>query len=835
VTAQGPLRTGSVAVRAARYSLAHTLLDHRGDPVEARQQLTLALDEDGGNPADWEIHLALARAWSQEGDRTTTLSELLHVLREAPETELEAPATEALSLLEDDPSLIPGWLTGDELRPLVVRALERTAPSALVRLAARLSISRDDTDSASTLAESRPADVAELKGTLTRKQAIATVHRLIDQGRPAEALDVVPAEERAASGDDMAAALALALYAARRPSEALAMVEGRPGSFEVAIVRALVLLQQAAEAGMGDERRALARRALDTATAAVRLAPGNFGSLLRAEAMLEGALDLSEGRQLLIGALRRLDKHRDQGLAELRWWRVQEKVRDDEIYRYFQVEVAAAKERYDEVISLGKAMTTARTEYLHDGAALELQAVAWRHKGDAAGAARCFEQAAEQFKNAHLQLRAAEASRAAAEASPTVQRTLNLAQMLWESTFPVEPGTEANPSAVEEGLRALDTVDSAVTGDDAIRACYLRGLLLERLPAEPSNDLQLLPWRPIPFLLVSSLGQPGASYPAAHLAWALNRARLILPARLFADLALAREREDPWLIETAIIARFTWSGMLDEDTRRLLSKIDNDSWHDSILAFDCLMTGDYGRLESLLDRITWDAFWARQIHAYATAKCLDYSNAVPLLAELLGDALDASDADAAIEAALMLGNLDSAREQIDRQQRKGTPDPHSLMFNRALLGVVEGQPGAAEWARDLLLRSVRPALLRYVAQVTLPTLSEAFAEEPGVVHTLDRLELVARTCLAQMPADPPLLVELDADHARCQDARLEATIRALLQVAQLIAADDRREALRLAKVRPAWPEDGRSAFDVALSSIVELLGEPAGQGTGYES
>jgi hypothetical protein len=374
-------------------------------------------------------------------------------------------------------------------------------------------------------------------------------------------------------------------------------------------------------------------------------------------------------------------------------------------------------------------------------------------------------------------------------------------------------------------LQHLASADPIVADIEAVRACFLTGMMLLRQTTEDDTDRMTL-WRPLPYLLAATLAEDRYHFRLAHLAWAMDAVNLSNAARHFSELALARSGAGgEWLTETAIVMRFNWTGLVDETTERLMSTTASSSsvWCDSLRAYGHLLNDDREHLCPLIDRITLGALWARRVHAYATARCRTFVESVPLFVSLLEDAMSMGDSPTAVEAALVLGNIDTARAQVKDYERSGVLSPYMFSFWQVLIDIMRGQQGATDQAEHLVDRGIRPFDLRSFAHAQLPTLIEASSDRPDVVRALLGLQHACAAAADGLAEDPALTVELDAGHAQCSNPELEAGVRALLETAQSARAGDLKAAAVTLRGLDYRPDQGIACFEHALGMAINRL------------
>ena len=692
---------GKASTREARLQLALTMTDDPSRREEAEAELRQALSEPGGEPPDWRLHFHLGELAS---DRAAALSEFLTAVLAAPTADAGGPAEAGLALLDgrDAPNLA-SRLDAQDVHKLIELVEREGSHLATIKLAVHILVLRGEVEEAGPLLSVSVDSQIKDDPALHTANIVSRALELVTQGDDEAALGLLTEQHLPPDEPAAATVRALALYGLGHLEEALQALIDTVPTFEIAAVRALVWLRRAA-ASAGDKRQDAITEADRAASEAARLDPSRGdGLLLRAQVALEGTPNIESGRKLLIQAVSRLDAQ-----PEREWlWRVQQRVRGDDLFRYMTFEVAAACGRRDELLALRpEELPFAGMTLRQDAALAELAAVACRGAGRLADAVEFFEAAVEFYDQADQPDRELEVRQALAVIRPTVTGSLELAERWWAASFRAEAqGSEAVTKAVQRGLAVLDELDMRAPDqepEDRTNGAYMRGLLLTRLQSPTWRDW----WVPLPWLLVAALGNSRHSYRATFLAFALGQTMLLRSALHYAERALDLEADDPWVQQAAIFARLVWHGMLDADTTRLLDGIEDVAWRETIRAFDAMLRGDLADLHKLADRITFDALWARELRANAVTRLMGPKAAQPLWLVVLDEARKAEPPDrtAAITAALALRDVEMAREQIDAGANDGTLSTLDAKIYAALVGLVVGDNDslgrAVEYVRD---------------------------------------------------------------------------------------------------------------------------------------
>jgi len=809
-------------VRTARWHLGKLLSASPDGLAEARSQFDRALTEPGQDPPDWRILGELCRLERAAGDSRAGLRHSLLAISTAPLTEVEYLAVEGLALLADIEPEATGAISADiDLDDLARRASAPESPEALVMLTTAL-IRMEDSKALQSLLRARPAEAGTVREGYRGLATFAQVLQLMDHDEWSAALEAF--EREGFAGDPSYAEVqGLVLYAGGRVDEAWDCVERARGqrSVDRLALRALILLHRAA-AVMGDERRQLIEQALNSALEAAQIEPTRTDvSLLRAEITLEGGLDLDVGRKLLRGALRKLGT----GLASTRWWRAQERLRSDEVYSYFRVEVAAARNEDVEVLERVAKAGTNSTDLVQDAAMAELEARARVRRGQKDDAAAAYQRAARSFLRADMRSRAIAAYDEAVGLGASVGTVLALVELLYEASFAVDDGGEGDASAVGRGLSRLDAADEVVAGADAVRSCFLTGMLLLR--GAPDRAGPAAAWPSLPHLLVATLAEDDHYYRPTQLAWALHSVNLIRPAEYFAELGLSRSADlNGWLADTAVVMRFNWEGALDERAEHLMTSMPDPKRNEALRALGYLLAGDRARLCATAAGLTDNGLWARQVQAHATARCGSFQESLPQFVSLLEDAISADNTDVAVDAALVLGNVETAREQLKENERTGVMNLHFASLWQAVIDLSQGIQGSAQRAAGLVEEAFWPFELRSLARMHLPTLVDAWPDAPDVQDVLLTLAHQCDAVLGRLEKRPQLTRELDVGHVSCPDPELGAAVWTFLDATQKLRDGDRDAAAQVLRGLVYRPERSPSSFHQALQVTLRRLTEP---------
>lgn len=776
--------SSSRGVRRARFDLALALIDAERSDAAVRE-LREALKEAGDDPPEWRIHLELGLLAERVGDQPVeAFSELVSAATGAPPPDADDPSAAALQMLE---STSGRWLASkiddSQVRALVQQARRDDANPGLVRLAAQTSFLRGDAQATQSLISNTSEMELQADPVLGSARAVAQALQLLDEGAFEEALLAiddgrVPAEEPTG-----ASARALALFGLGRLEEALRALDAAPDTFDTCVARALVWLTTAANDNE-TERPAPIAHAEEAATMAARLEPSlGDGLLLRAQITLEGTLELDRGRRLLETALRRLEGDPDRA----RLWRLQRRVRTDDIFRYITLEVAAACENDADLLAIRREeLPFATTTYHQDAAIAELAAKAMQDAGRDDMAAEMFAAAAQFYTSSQEPANALQARERQRLLAPTTELLIQLADDRFVASYTAEQhGRDALLAEIAQGLAALDELDGSMleqSRSERVQAAYLRGLLLKRR----AEDVAALPrerWLALPWLLVAAIDDQTHSYRAAHLAWGLWNTWLFRSALHYGDRAFALEPDDTWIQAGAVIMRLNWHGILDEETDSLIDNIDDVPWGNSIRLIEALNRNDIARAQERIDTPLSDELWARQARAIAVARLRGIEAAEPLYRAIFEEAEGVpGDHDAACDAALALGDLDAAHSHIEAGVANRTILPSRAQRYRSFIDLINGEEGAVDALRGLMAAFVRPVALRGFAYCDLPVLSLAWAERTEVAAAMMQLQEECGPRIDEVAAAtlPALAYEMETGRATSTDPDLDRLVHQLL-------------------------------------------------------
>lgn len=808
-------------IRASRLQLALALMADPDRRQEAQTELRRALDEPGDEPPDWRLHHDLGTLAS---DHATALSEFLAAVMTAPAPEVAEPVSAAMELLDgaDAPELATG-LDAKDVGELVEHAQLGGSHLETMKLAVRVLLLRGEVFNARTLISACDDSQIHDDPTLYMATVVSHALELIEEGSYQSALDLLTRQVPPLYRPAEATAQALALYGLGDLDEALQTLTGAVPTFDIAAARALVWLRRAA-ASTGNEHADVIAKADRAASEAVRLEPSSGeGLLLRAQIILEGTPNIESGRRLLIQAIRRLEAK-----PERAWlWRLQRRVRDDNMFRYMTFEVASACGRRDELMAMRpEQLPLSETTSLQNAALAELVGAACRDAGRLDDATAFFEAAIDFYNRADQPNRALDAQQALTLIRPTSASSLELAEKRWAAAVKAQSqGPEAVSRAIQQGLAILDGLEERALDEnpgDRIQSAYLRGLLLTQATLADDSQSWKDRWVPLPWLQVAALDDAHDFYRVGHLAVALMQVTLFRPALHYAALALNLADNDRWVQEVAILSRLTWYGALDADTHRLIDGIDDIAWCDTIRAYDALLRNDLTNLQKVVGRITADGTWAHELRASALTILEGPEAAEPLWRVVLDEARERPyQHTEAINAALALHDMESARQHIELGTNDGSLSTLEARIAGAVIGVLEGEDGSLARAVEYVRTLECPYLLRQQAHKLYPSLAAAWKPQERAAVELAKLREAAIAKLDEVLSEPlpNLTVDLDNDTASSSDPSLDQVVRQLLQIEEMPAGDPAAAAHALRRLGDAL---GHEPIQSALAAAAEL-------------
>ena len=778
-------------VREARFELGKALAARQETTDEARSQLARALDEPGTEPRQWEIHAALSQLARDNADDIAALEHLLQAVLVAPVDNVDQPASEALRLIDGS----DGSMTVQRLDDRVVKDIARTAAHldspVVPTLAAKLALLRGDLPSAEGIArghgESFYAEDAALQVADVASKAVELLRHMDAE----QAISLLDSHPRLENEPTLKALRALTCFALGDDDEALALTSSIEQDVNLATVSALAKLSKAASA-TGVIRADLVNEALTDAVRAARLEPRSPEPLiLRGQVLLEGDIDPEQGRQLVDRGIHRLSGDP----AGILWYRVQSKVRTDELYSYFAIETAARLDRHEEVIERAAGMQLTTTSYRQDGAIWRLVAEAHVRLDESRKARDAYIEASTALASARESEASLDCIEKAYALGPDASAGMALAERLWFSTFSNDLVPEDGSERLSHGITVLDQIDAQIQQDDLGFANLVRGLTLSRA-ANLGRPLAGN-WDPIPFLLLGAELSPDNSYASAHLSFALQAVNLDRAALNYANRAFELSPWDDWVQERLILCQLSWAGSLEPEIEHLLEDVGEEEWRSTVRAVQNLLNGRTERLVQQIETLTAHDLGTQETKAYAVATCSGFDAARSLFERLAERTRDSENADEFLTflgAALRL-NLDDAREALDQQRRHPEPfSPQLEALFRARLRLIEtdGKEGGDEI--DSWLRTVsRPARLLEQANVSLPTLAAAYPQRPGASSALTALADSARRRLGELtPASSTSDVE--SGDAWTSDTAMRKWVLRLLTATESTAGGRRQSA-----------------------------------------
>ena len=776
------------SVRTAQANLAMALAA-TSNWADAERYLELAIGTPGDSPPRWQLLTELGHIASYREEPMRALEQFLQALLDSPIECSEEPARCVLEQLDGERG---PWLAqradGDLYQQLLARG---SAPGndPASKVAARLATLRGDLHKAGEIAQENRGPMDGDSAWRTAIQA-STVLSMLEEFRFAdalEALDEVHGEDESA----VAYLRALALYGEQRDHDAIKACSGFSSKPDLCVVNAISYLALAA-ATVGSERVALLERARDAAALAARLDSGNpVPNLVRAQVLLEGDLDLTEGRRLLKRAVKHLGEgsHTQDPLL----WRLQSRRRDDDLYAYFDVEFAHALRRDDQVIARMQSMDLTVTSHRQDGAARQRLGSAFADRGDIQDAVDAYTMAADSFAFAgDVELeRACLKLQLDLEFSAPI--ALRLAERSWQSSTGDSPReTQAHEATIRGGLDALQQLAARLDGaddgtfadNDLALANVLWGLLvyrrhqLHRISGEP---ISVDRWRACTSELMAPELVPHDAYYAGHVAELLDDCSLHHASYHFALRAHDLLPDDQWLQSRLIISRSNLYGTLDEQTMRLLEKFNSTDpvWCNSLKTWLLVHSGNMAELTTYLPDVETNALWVQQARASGIALKDGIEIARPHLEDLVKQAISEREFGVAAKTCLRI-NPDRFDELLRLAMTYNVITPRRAQVLVDFQSLIrsdgrEGRSGLEQWIGVI----ARPQRLLELINIDIPTLHQVYGHHAGVSHALNALEQLARTRLLDM-GRPTLDAEIVSGEAWCQDEGLLSTVQSLL-------------------------------------------------------
>ncbi len=766
-------------IRHARVALARALADPDSGPEnldEAERQYLMAVTQDAPDepPPCWQLLAELAEISVWRGEPQVALGRLVDGVLEAPPESAALLSDRALRLVDSDRSgriadILPAETT-ERLREL---AHDHATTEEVVRLSARLSLARGEIAVAGDLIRQRDEIGDSGRDADLKAAEIANdVLGLLVQGE----LDAAEEHLRPVHGDssDSGAALGRAFlaYARGDVAEAQRLADSHTRTGDLAIVAVLARLREAAES-FADPNSHLYADAQSAASVAARNDPsGAAPILLRAQVLLEAGEQLHFGRDLLKTGLKRV-----QALDDIPWWRIQERYRSDERYRFFRMEVAARMKQPDVVCRLASDYSEVGTSFAQDGRVHELWATA---AGSADETASHLLDAAARYRNAGDQSAVLRTLRQSYRHSLDPETGLQLVDALWVASYDKSEGSTAD--LIAEGLDLMTVIERQLPSSALASACLHWGLLLARRAS--ATDAGTTTWEAVPHLALAVLLAPKESYSWAHLAWALSDADLWWPAARAAEHALHEGTRDNWLMETGVVTHLNWfadvSGELDEWLENVPSEVVGQDWKSAIRAVSLAVNGYIGDAAEHVKDLTLDTPWVRWIRWSVLALDGSIKTARPEISDYVELERKAGRPLEAASAALLL-DADQALRLIGEAT---DGDAQKAAALAALVDLVrtDGQAGFDEAVADLR-RTTRRYRLLQLRNIQFPLIVAAYPDRGGLHLAIERLSAEVDRRVAEMSLRPPLTAELDSGEVWCADGDLVELVRALVPLA----------------------------------------------------
>lgn len=770
----------TATIRRLRFELAQALADaepeHERLP-DALEEFDRVLGEPGADPPDAEIHLAVARVL----ETVHPPQAMLRYLEAVVTSSSEAALGRALAMLER--SNVPGSL----LSPVsdhVVEQIRRLALDSVgeygLLAAALLRDRRRDADAAEVLQRAYDAGV-EPRAALTARLA----ETLLDLDQIEKALLIIQDAPGMSEDVGLVVTYAQALLMWGKPYEALAALADlsepeaqRPAA---AAVAALALL------GLGrldDARERLphvdapelhfARAVLhlsareyaaaqEASWALVQSRPNDVETLLvNAQPPFEGLGETQIDDELgsasfesndVVAAralLEELAGDLSEGGPHSRWWGMQYAVRQyDGRFRYFEVELRCAAGT-DMTLEDLDAVDSAHTTWHQDSAVAELKAKLLDAQGEPERAADAYDEAVHLAGElAGDERRAASLARHAYDRMPTLVRAMDLSERAAAAS--PEMGDDEARDLLAAALKAAEQAFPDADDDNAQRLANAIAWVRLRTSEYMSDFGRAARLDAMPWLLAGLVAQPSDSVLRAFIASMLGDLDLLAPAQACAARAFARDPDNAYVAEAAVVAASNYTADLPEMHAILArhpSLSEQDDWVNAIELSCYLGMGDRDGIRACLSGPASSAQWALQTRALAVALVDGASPAKDELTAMLDDL------EAGAPGSYPVGAVAAAaigdREMLRTIARSAADSSDLSPQRRDWVGLVERFALEEDMTpNEFLEGSVRlckaPDDLLFTVNVALPILDAARAQLPGPapVVPVDE-EIVAR-------------------------------------------------------------------------------------------
>jgi hypothetical protein len=787
------------AIRRLRFELGRALAVAEDERFhEALEELDRALAEPAADPPDADIHLA-AGGLLEDVDAAGAMVRYLQAI-DGPSC--KEAAGRALALLERTD--IPGTLLSPVPDQLVERvhriARESTVGECSLLAAALLRDRRRDGDAAELLMrgydnalEPRLALTARLVESLLDLNRMDEALKILG-GAPDEPDDwtlVVPhAQARLMRGEPQAALDALDALPetdAQRPAAAAVAALALIGLEDVESARERLSDADSQELHYARAILHLSAReyaaAQEASWALVQARPNDTEALLvNAQPLFEGlgetemysapgspafdSSDIGAARSLLADLAHDLDHDGPQS----RWWRMQYAVRqDDPRFRFFDVELRRAVRAPLSIDELDE-VDSAQTTWQQDSAVAELRAMLLDDDGKHDAAAEAYDEAAHLAGDLVGDERsAATLAQKAYDQMPTADRAAELAERANSATLGMGPD-EAHDlvvAALEAARKAFEGAEDDGTMQRLVHAIAWLYIRVTENADEfrRSERLEALPW-----VLAGLTTQPDDSVLRAFLSFTLTELDCLAGAHASAARAYARDPENAYVAEAAVVALTNFTGTPDEVHAVLAGQPTLTEQGDWVNAIDLSIYAGLGDRDAIRERLGHPGLtgpWDPRNRALGAALVDGMPEAADELRAVLDD--KEADAPASYTAAALLAAAVRDRVTLESIAQAAAGSPDLVRQKREWIALVQrfvSDSGvtADAFVADALPLCRAPAEVLLTVNVALPILEAARSRVSGpapsvpvdmglVGRRIDQLE-------AELPAWPDELEAL---------------------------------------------------------------------------
>jgi hypothetical protein len=776
----------STSVRMAMAALADALAEQPDRLEQAEAALRNARAEPGDQPADWALLRRLAELQLRGGNRqAAAFGCYVEAIRHATIADTEDSLVQpALELIRGPAGLECGRAVSEEAVDDLRRLAAGAPDSRLLVLVTHLLLVRGEVNEAQQVVDGHPSEHGWFSDpTLELVELASQASRLLQRGELAGAEELLFRPGLSVPGSPLRPLRAWFRYVEHDLTSALAECRTGELTSDLAIAETLTLLRALAEQGT---EAATPWDVMAAATRATRLEPRAPEVLLvRAQVLLECDQDLSEGRELLARGLSRLSG----GPEQFFWWVLQEHGRQDDRYRYFRLECAAAQHRAETVLELYQPDWTGLTS--RQLAAMHQQVGrAYEELGRTGDAMLLLSTAADGYAETGEDAAELDCLLEQAEIQPSSPAALLAAERLWASTH--DPAVLDWPDRLGKASRIAYAAGPGLAPQDAGRANILLGLLAHRRCVLSGGNPEAY-WRGLPNLIIAAEVEPTEPYAQGHLATALASATLDRWAQHYARRAHALLPTDRWLQELVTACDLSWLGGFDEF---LLERLEDPQLKQAYRLHVLMLAGRFEEMASIDFESVFSLrnVWERNLHAYYRFYRDGFEAVRPEFERVLAESIELGEAGVIGDLAVLVAPQVMA-PQMQRAIAAGRVSEERARGFQALAELVcsDGKQGSAEF-RTYLKGVTKPSLLSGFVNVDVPVLKAAHPQSARLHVELDALAELARYRLPELLEADLLSAPVPSDLG--PSGPLRALVSLLLRCAAEEAAGHRREAIR---------------------------------------